>query len=59
MLKRISHLIFITFLTILLFACGGGGGGGAPAADDGAGSPPANNTNTDWDQLIWDQDNWR
>ncbi len=26
MLKRISHLIFITLLSTLLFACGGGGG---------------------------------
>ncbi len=37
MLKQTSHLVFITFLSTLLFVCGGGGGGGAPAADDSAG----------------------
>ncbi len=56
MLKRISYLIFIPLFCILLFACGGGD---APPADDGATAPPANNTNTNWDQLVWDQDNWR
>ncbi|VAX09473.1 hypothetical protein MNBD_GAMMA25-2491 [hydrothermal vent metagenome] len=42
--KRISHLIFITFISALLFACGGGGGGSTPVADDGAAAADENNT---------------
>ena len=34
MLKQMCHLIFITLLSTLLFACVGGRGG-APVADDG------------------------
>ena len=41
MFKRMQYLIFITFLSTLLFACGGGGGGGTPV-DDGGGDT-ANN----------------
>ncbi len=36
MFKQIQYLIFITFLSTLLFACGGGGGGGSsPSGGDG------------------------
>ncbi len=41
MLKRTGHLIFITLLSTLLFACGGGGGGGAPAVNDSSGGSSA------------------
>ena len=41
--------IFIALSVLLLTGCGGGGGGS---------NPPPNNANTDWDQLVWDQDNW-
>jgi Big-like domain-containing protein len=34
MLKQISHLIFISFLFTLLFACGGGGGSGGGGTTD-------------------------
>ncbi len=42
MFKRISHLIYITILSALLFACGGGGGG-TLEADDGAAAADENN----------------
>jgi len=46
MLKRTSHLIFILFLSALLFACGGGSGGG----DGGGGGGPAPvNVVGEWD----------
>ncbi len=44
MLKQISHFIFITLLSTLLFASGGGGGGGTPAVDDGSGGSSAPTT---------------
>ena len=44
-----GYLIVLALLaSVLLTACGGGGGG----------NPPPTNVNTDWDQLVWDQDNW-
>ncbi len=43
-----AYLIVLATLTaVLLAGCGGG-------AD-----PSPNNTNTNWDQLVWDQDDWR
>ena len=45
MSKQIRHLIFITFLSTLLFACGGGGAGD-PAGDDAA-SENENNPGND------------
>ena len=48
--------ILITWLGVLLTAavltgCGGGGGGGT-------GTTPAPSGSSDWDTLVWDQDNW-
>ena len=48
MKNRILSLIFGMFVLLVLAGCGGGGNN----------QPPANNTNTDWDQMVWDQDEW-
>ena len=48
-MKKYLAIILALFLALFLFmpACGGGGGG-----DDG-GSESSN-----WDQLVWDEDDW-
>lgn len=57
-MQQLKRLFVLISLTIVLGACGGGGGGGGstPANSTGASTPAGNNTN--WNQLIWDQDNW-
>jgi len=51
-MKRNLRTAFVVFLGLLtLAACGGGGGGG------GSPPPPAS-TSSNWDQLVWYQDNW-
>ena len=54
--------IFITWLCVLLTTaaltgCGGGGSAGANGGDD-TGTTSAPNGSSDWDTLVWDQDNW-
>jgi hypothetical protein len=53
--KNMSTLIkfraILALLLLALSACGGGGGSGS--GDD---TPAAN---TDWDSLIWNEDNWQ
>jgi hypothetical protein len=39
-------LVFIIVLPLLAVSCGGGGGGD--------GETPSSN----WDEMVWDQDNW-
>ena len=46
-LKLLKVLLAFSLLA-LLGACGGGGGGAAPPAGG----------SSDWDQMVWDQDNW-
>jgi len=48
MKNRILSLIFGMFVLSVLASCGGGGNNVSLA----------NNTNTDWDQMVWDQDDW-
>lgn len=43
----IKALILIALVT--LAGCGGSSGGGTPP-------PPAGSSN--WDEMVWDQDNW-
>ena len=50
MLKKVKNWLVLASLGLALTACGGGGGGGD--------TPPANNSNSTWDQMVWDQDNW-
>jgi len=46
-MKRISILALLLFAGLLLLSsCGGGGGGGGSSGSQ------------DWDQMVWDQDNW-
>jgi len=49
-MNRKTRTALLAMLVLLgLSACGGGGGGSAAP-------PPAGSSN--WDALIWDQDNW-
>lgn len=40
-------------LVLLLGACNGGSSGGS----GGSGPPPATGS-SNWDELVWDEDNW-
>lgn len=41
----------LVFSLTVLISCGGGGGGG--------GSSSNQNQDSNWDTMVWDQDNWR
>lgn len=47
--------------SLLISACGGGGGGGSstpPPANNGT-PPPVADTDLDWDDGNWDQEDWQ
>jgi hypothetical protein len=45
---------------LLLSACGGGGGGGSTPGPGNGGNPlPVSDTELDWDEGNWDQENWQ
>ena len=46
--KRGLSRVFILFVLAMLAGCGGGGGG----------APPPSTGSSNWDALVWDQDNW-
>ena len=48
MQQRLS-VLFLFLISLFLSSCGGGGGGDAP-------QPQQNNS--DWDVMVWEQDNW-
>ena len=50
---RILKLIIIMTLTGVLFGCGGGGGSSNPEPP-----PPVDTSSSDWDAMVWDQDDW-
>lgn len=50
---NVKALVAIVAITLLLGACSKGGGGGASAAP-----PPPPPGSSDWDRMVWDQDNW-
>jgi len=51
-MKKIRRYALLLFMGLLFItACGGGGGGGG-----GATPPPTGSS--DWDSMVWDQDNW-
>ncbi len=53
MSKRVRQWVILGLGLFMLAACGGGGGGG------GGGSTTTTPTaESQWDQMIWDQDNW-
>lgn len=43
----------LVFSLTVLISCGGGGGSG------GGGSSSNQNQSSNWDTMVWDQDNWR
>lgn len=45
------RVLLAVALTALIAGCGSGGG----SNDDGGGTTPSS---SDWDTMIWDQDNW-
>lgn len=51
MRRKSINTIFVVALILSLTGCGGGGGGGAPP-------PPPTSGSSNWDTLVWDQDNW-
>jgi len=50
MRKTTLRLVFAFALAVSLSACGGGGGGGGGGGTTGS---------SNWDELVWDQDNWK
>lgn len=46
--KLTSAAIFILLFLVAVTGCGGNGGGGSASNGDGS----------DWDTMVWDQDNW-
>ena len=52
-MKNFKKLLSLLFMALAITACGGGGGGGG---DGGTTPPPAGSS--DWDTMVWDQDNW-
>lgn len=55
-MQKLKRFIVLISLALALGACGGGGGGGTPASGGGTTSATGS---SDWDQLTWDQDNWK
>ena len=51
MKRLITMLIFVAAI-VTLTACGNSSSGGD------VGSPPANPGSSNWDELVWDQDDW-
>jgi hypothetical protein len=51
-LALLVAIIVFALVTIL------GKGGGDPPADGGGGDPPAEGGSSNWDQMVWDQDDW-
>jgi len=50
---KLKIAVLVVLSLIALAGCSGGGGGGGGS---GAAPPPAGSSN--WDALVWDQDNW-
>ena len=49
--RNLSKLTFIFIIISLLSSCGGGGTDPEPP-------PPVDTSSSDWDSMVWDQDNW-
>ena len=52
--KFYVRLVIAIFFASVLSACGGGGGNGG-----GNQPPPQADTDLDWDQGNWDEENWQ
>ncbi len=57
-MKRVSAIISLILTLIALTACGGGGDGGGNQVQVPPPSAPPPQQTANWDELIWDQDNW-
>lgn len=54
--QRLRRLLALGVFALLLFPLAGCGGGGG---SNGGGTGDDNATNGNWDQLVWDQDDWQ
>jgi hypothetical protein len=50
---KLNKLAFILTIIGFLSSCGGGGGGPDPEPP-----PPVDTSSSDWDSMVWDQDDW-
>ncbi|NNF97893.1 MAG: hypothetical protein HKM93_00800 [Desulfobacteraceae bacterium] len=48
--KLIHFVMFIMLTLFTITGCGGGAGGSSSGPDSG--------TNSEWDTMVWDRDNW-
>jgi hypothetical protein len=55
-MTRYIHPTVVLFLSLTLLSACGGGSSPAPAASP---PPPPVDTELDWDQGSWDQENWQ
>jgi len=46
--------IMLSLCLILLVSCGGGGASNSARTNQ----PPAPTASSNWDSMVWDQDNW-
>jgi hypothetical protein len=59
MKRSVVALHLALSVALLLSACGGGGGsGGSSGGNSGSTPPPTTVSKSNWDELVWDQDNW-
>lgn len=49
--RRVTGVFRLLLAVLLLAGCSGGGGGGG-----GGNNSPSGSSN--WDEMVWDQDNW-
>lgn len=45
------RIVLLVFSLAVLISCGGGGGGGGTSSNQ--------HQSSNWDTMVWDQDNWR
>jgi len=50
-IKKLNKLAFFLIIISFIASCGGGGGGGG-------GTDPVDTSSSDWDSMVWDQDDW-
>ena len=51
--SSLYKLTFIFIIISLLSSCSGGGNEGATTSP-----PPVDTSSSDWDSMVWDQDDW-
>lgn len=48
--KKLNRLTFVLFIIGFLSSCGGGGSDGGTTLED--------TSTSEWDSMVWDQDDW-